>query len=1067
MPLTGSKVHNLDDLEPPKMLKNLLKQKTEGIFCDIKLCLQGSVTWGHACVLAPLSSYIMEHFRTNSDSNHWCPQKPLVIDLDRMTTVSQDKCALCLSTLVDFMYSQDLIILDGHLQHFSKMIYYLKIIDLFPFINTFISDGNLTSLIEEPNNQESPVNSISDNDLLKTAQNDRSAKLLTPMPKRDHLTNSLLCNISEITNSYKEQPNHNNQLNTSQELNQSHDNSDRLPTSSENFHSSVSLTLQNCNVNENVNVIVEEHNYGSRDVSTLKPKCEFLCCSGEVVPSKSSLNHRRKISCEMCSFTAVSVKKVLKHIECVGHLGTMCPICTQKFQNTDSLQQHLKDHNNSKPYLCQFCSKRIKFWEFYKIHLKVHCRNKKLCCEICQKSFKSEINLKVHLKSHTKSYLCSSCSYLTPDADAFKAHLLIHSEREPSVNTDLQYSYDNFNHISDTDLIKHKTAKQFLCNSCGEGFTQKSNLKRHTELKHSNVPNFNCVKCTYVTKRSDLLKIHMKRHHNCLPEEVKCPSRRITKRISKSQNLDKDQSEVVGVLIPVQLVSTNDSSTLNVFAVKTCVNGVPESEGDNPRKKLKLEENVRSVTSISAPKMYPLSNSLVQNESAFADNSRTKINSSLETMQTMPCLNDVRSVEDSSDLLLGSNEECLENSFTGKVQQIDMSVNNLQPNSNAGDKIIDVTQPVLNISQEFNDFQIALEEENKNLNRIKVVESDLLARSGEFWLNEATGEFLNENSLVNVQVIDTRCRFNAVSSSAENLCKDPIDPLHHTLILSDTSQTILDLRDEVDEFKSNPQTPQTNLVEVDDPDNLFPWSCIDNNFCSTWVLNEATGELNMVSFNVQPIKHSDESKLDENTGMFSPRDDDETALFLNEGTGDLSVIYFNPSKRECDSSKQLYNELGTQDIPDNVSEHSNDEDDFLNAEFFKATASFMAHKGNETFLNELTGEFDTNIADFSNYHPDMMENQISGSESYLNEETGEILWNVLNKNVGSDFFTNSESFKYDLDDSLNCDDFEPFAEEINDFSAQFSLETKQDWRSVDETCDILLNECTGELVKKS
>lgn len=1066
MPLTGSKVN---DLEPPKMLKNLLKQKTEGIFCDIKLCLQGSVMWGHACVLAPLSSYIMEHFRPYSDSNHWCPQKPLVIDLDLMTTASQDKCTLCLSTLVDFMYSQDLIILDGHLQHFSKMIYYLKIVDLFPFINTYLSDGNIKSLIEEPNNQESHMDS-SDNDLLKTTQNDKSANLLKPIPKIDCLTNPLLSDISELTNSYQEQPNHKNQLNTLQELKQCYDNNERLSSSSENFHSSVSLSLQNINAIENLEVrpIVEEHNYGSRNVSTLKPKCEFLCCSGEILPSKSSLNHRRKISCGMCSFTAVSVKKVLKHIECAGHLGTTCPICTQKFQNTDSLQQHLNDHNNSKPYLCQFCSKRNKFWEFYQIHLKVHCRNKKLYCEICQKSFKSETNLKVHIKSHSESYLCNSCNYLTPDVDAFKAHLLIHSERTP-INTGLQHSYDNFNLISDTDLVKHKTAKKFLCNTCGEGFTQKSNLKRHTELKHSNVPNFNCVKCTYVTKRSDLLKSHMKRHHNCQPEKVKCPSRRITKRVSKRQDSNKDQSEVVGVLIPVQLVSANDSSTLNVFAVKTCVNGVSESVEDNPRKKLKLDENDSSVTtSISATKRYPLSNNLVENECAFANNSHTKINSTLETMQTMPCLNDSRSVEDSSGSLR-NNEACLENSFTEKVKKIDRSVTNFEQNSNAGDTscntVIDVTQPVLNISQGFNDFQIALEKGNTNLNRIEVVESDLLAGSGEFWLNEATGEFLNENSLVNVQVIDTSCRFKAVSSSAQNSHEDPIDPLHHSLILSDTS--ILDLRDEVDEFKSNPQTPQTNLVEVDDPDNLFPWSCIDNSFCSTWVLNEATGELNMVSFNVQPIKHSDESKLDENTGMFSSRDDDETALFLNEGTGDLSVIYFNPSKRECDGSKQLYNELGNQDIPDNVSEHSNDEDDFLNAEFFKATASFMAHKGNETFLNELTGEFDTNIADFSNYHPDLIENQISGSESYLNEETGEILWNVLNKNVGSDFFTNSESFKYDLDDSLNCDDFEPFAEEINDFSAQFCLETAQDWRSVDETCDTLLNECTGELVKKS
>lgn len=1067
MPLTEDKVLNF---EPDKMLKNLLKQKTEGMFCDVKLCLQGSIMWGHACVLAPLSYYIMEHFRSNSDSNHWCPQTPLVIDLDLMITVSQDKCALCLSTLVNFMYSQDLIILDGHLQHLSKMIYFLKIVVLFPFINTYFCDGNLTPSTEETNVQELPMDSISDSNLLKTIPNDKSAKLLTPMPKKEHSNNYLESNISELTNSYQKQPTHEKHVNTLQELNQSYDNTEHLSSCPENVNSSVSLTLQNLNItNENMRIIVEEHNYGSKDGSPLKPKCEFLCCSGEVISSKASLNQRRKISCEMCSFTAVSVKKVLKHIECLGHLGTKCPICTQKFQSIDSLQQHLKDHNNSKPYLCQFCSKRNKFWEFYKIHLKAHCRNKSLFCKICQKSFKSEINLKVHVKSHTKSYLCSSCNYLTSDADAFKAHLIIHSERKPSVNTNLQHSYHNFNHISDADLTKHKTAKKFLCNLCGEGFTQKSNLKRHTELKHSSVLNFNCVKCTYVTKRRDLLKSHMKRHHNCPLEEVKYPSRRVAERVCKTQNLDKDQNEVVGVLIPVQLVSTNDSSTLNVFAVKTCVKGESENEKDNPRKKLRLDENDRSVTtSISASKKYLLSNNLVGNASAFAENNHTKIKGSL---QTMPCLDDCRSEVDSSDSLLRNNEACLENNFTGTVHQIDRTANNLKPNSNAGDspcnKIIDVTQPVLNIPQGLNDLQIALEEGNTNLNRIKVVESDLLSRKGEFWLNEATGELLNENSLVNVQVIDTSCRFKNVSSSAENPLEDPIDPLHRTLILSDTSQTILDLRDEVDEFKSNPQTPQTNLVEVDDPDNLFPWSCIDNSFCSTWVLNEATGELNMVSFNVQPLKHSDESKLDENTGMFSPRDDDETALFLNEGTGDLSVIYFNPSKKECDNSKQLYNDLGTQEIPDNVSEHSNDEDDFLNAEFFKATASFMAHKGNETFLNELTGEFDTNVADFSNYHPDLMDNQISGSESYLNEETGEILWNVLNKNVGSDFFTNSESFKYDLGDSLNCDDFEPVAKEINDFSAQFCLETAQDWRSVDETCDILLNECTGELFKKS
>ena len=67
-------------------------------------------------------------------------------------------------------------------------------------------------------------------------------------------------------------------------------------------------------------------------------------------------------------------------------------------------------------------------------------------------------------------------------------------------------------------LRTHLGVKQFKCDLCGDGFTRKNDVKRHTKLIHDKPRNFKCEICQKYFVTEENLKSHKNKHKN----EMKC-----------------------------------------------------------------------------------------------------------------------------------------------------------------------------------------------------------------------------------------------------------------------------------------------------------------------------------------------------------------------------------------------------------------------------------------------------------------------------------------------------------------------------------------------------------------
>jgi uncharacterized Zn-finger protein len=129
-----------------------------------------------------------------------------------------------------------------------------------------------------------------------------------------------------------------------------------------------------------------------------------------------------------------------------------CTVCGIQCPNSVELLNHMRLHNDEKPFVCQNvgCNKVfLQFAEFAE-HLKQHVAQKPFKCDICGKQFSQSNNLKTHIKTHLfqDPFKCSLCSRSFQNSDEFTLHMRIH-------NTD----------------------KPYECTYCGKRFIQSNNLK--------------------------------------------------------------------------------------------------------------------------------------------------------------------------------------------------------------------------------------------------------------------------------------------------------------------------------------------------------------------------------------------------------------------------------------------------------------------------------------------------------------------------------------------------------------------------------------------------------------
>ncbi|XP_049290960.1 gastrula zinc finger protein XlCGF57.1-like [Anopheles funestus] len=172
-----------------------------------------------------------------------------------------------------------------------------------------------------------------------------------------------------------------------------------------------------------------------------------------------------------------------------------CNLCDQKFRSQNRLDGHLREHQGLKPALCKICGKDFADWKNLKRHnidkhLKLNQGLFKCDFEGCSLSYSTGKGLNAHKKKHDPKYvkpvakkcICETCGNTFSSKGALKKHSYIHTGGMP-----------------------------FHCEQCNKSYPTSYKLKVHM-MRHQGIKNYECSYCGLKKTTADELKLHMNYH---------------------------------------------------------------------------------------------------------------------------------------------------------------------------------------------------------------------------------------------------------------------------------------------------------------------------------------------------------------------------------------------------------------------------------------------------------------------------------------------------------------------------------------------------------------------------
>lgn len=237
--------------------------------------------------------------------------------------------------------------------------------------------------------------------------------------------------------------------------------------------------------------------------------------------------------CPTCQEKFTNKRNFIKHkqihkqkYECTFVIG-----CELEFSSFQALQRHMKEsHDFLLELTCPIfnCPYTGKSKQAIKNHLKVHQDNKPYLCTECNNySSKYASGLTMHIRVHhtfETPYKCHYCDFQTKASDSLKRHIRIHTQTKP-----FQCNYENchasFRNISSLTIHnrRHIHWKPYKCEyeNCLYSSATSSELKRHID-SHMGIKRFKCEHCSTLLATSHSLKAHMERHEQQKSYQYPC-----------------------------------------------------------------------------------------------------------------------------------------------------------------------------------------------------------------------------------------------------------------------------------------------------------------------------------------------------------------------------------------------------------------------------------------------------------------------------------------------------------------------------------------------------------------
>ncbi|XP_060566669.1 gastrula zinc finger protein XlCGF57.1-like [Ruditapes philippinarum] len=205
------------------------------------------------------------------------------------------------------------------------------------------------------------------------------------------------------------------------------------------------------------------------------------------------------------------------------HKPFKCDLCSEAYEDRESLKTHVRTHSIQMPFVCDKCGSAYSLKNNLTQHMKTH-EDKLYQCGECDVLFKSQVNLEKHLRLHTGAvtvFTCETCNKKFSHQKNLVQHMKIHQgnsgKQFKCPECPAAYSYKC--HLS-RHLIIHTGEKPYKCKFCGKAFNRNAHLIRHRKMHSGGEKEWKCEHCGFAFwEKGDLVR-HIKSHEGNRP--LKC-----------------------------------------------------------------------------------------------------------------------------------------------------------------------------------------------------------------------------------------------------------------------------------------------------------------------------------------------------------------------------------------------------------------------------------------------------------------------------------------------------------------------------------------------------------------
>lgn len=189
-----------------------------------------------------------------------------------------------------------------------------------------------------------------------------------------------------------------------------------------------------------------------------------------------------ELYCETCGKKFTKTALLQRHIRVHSKDKPFeCPVCGNKFLDKKTLRKHVARHDKSKLFPCTKCSRRFTHRYDLRIHLMIHDGESPFKCEECQKTFRHSNSLTRHMRAHAgiKNYKCKICQKDFLQSGHLNEHMKTHADGPGHLCTICDRSFKLLLSFKRHMRNVHSSVKPFLCERCGERFSDEKIRDEH------------------------------------------------------------------------------------------------------------------------------------------------------------------------------------------------------------------------------------------------------------------------------------------------------------------------------------------------------------------------------------------------------------------------------------------------------------------------------------------------------------------------------------------------------------------------------------------------------------